>query len=110
MRRSDEVRYGATFTLSLLLSWTVATGLIVLVFWSGPQTLEDAATWAGLWVFTVATPTLQALRIHRSLIDLLRECPTSSPQTRRDLAHARFVVLMCGSMAVLLVCGLRLAR
>ena len=110
MKRSDDFGYGAIFTLSLLLSWTVITGLIGVVFWSGPRTIEDAATWAGLWVFTVATPTLQALRIHRSLTDIHRECPTSWPQVRRDLAHARFVVLMCGSMAVLLVCGLRLAR
>jgi hypothetical protein len=106
MNRTNRVPYGVTFTASLLLSW-LATGLIALGFRAGEQSAQHVAQWAGLWFFTVAAPTLQALRIHWRLNDIVRECPTTSPQVRRDLAHARFVVLMCGSMTVLLVFALQ---
>ena len=110
MMRTNNVRYGLTFTLSLLLSWTLTTGLMALAFWSGDRAPGHAAAWASVWVFTVGVPTMQALRIHRLLNELVRECPTTSPQTRRDLAHARFVVLTCGSMTALLVFALQAMR
>jgi hypothetical protein len=81
-----------------------------MAIWSGPQTIGHAANWVGIWIFTVAAPTLQSFQIHRRLNDVLFECPTTPPQVQRDLSHARFVVLMCGSMTVLLVLGLQLAR
>ena len=108
MKPMNEVRFGVSFALSLLVSWTVATALIGMAIWSGPKTMEHAATWAGVWIFTIGTPTLQALQIHRRLNDVLLECPAMPPRVRRDLSHARFVVVMCGSMTVLLVFGLHL--
>ena len=107
MMRTDEVRYGVTFMLSLLLSWTLTTGILALAFWSGDRIAGRATVWASVWVFTVGVPTMQALRIHRVLGDLVRDCPTIPAQTRRGLAHARFVVLMCGSMTVLLLFALQ---
>jgi len=107
MGSRNEVGFGVSFALSLLLSWTLATALIGMAIWSGPQTIGHAAKWAGVWIFTVGAPTLQALQIHRRLNDVLLDCPTTSPQVRRDLSHARFVVLMCGSMTILLIFGLR---
>jgi len=106
MGSTSGVRYGVVFTISLLLSWTLVTGLLMLSYRAGSQSLRDAAQWAGLWFFTVGAPTVQALRIHRCLNEVVRECPVLSPQVRRDLAHARFVILMCGSMCALLVFGL----
>jgi hypothetical protein len=106
MRSRQGVRFGVSFALSLALSWTLTTALIGMAVWSGPQTIEHAAKWAGIWIFTVAAPTLQAFQIHRRLNDVLFECPAAPPHVQRDLAHARFVVLMCGSMTVLLVFGL----
>jgi hypothetical protein len=106
MNTKHELAFGASFAFSLLLSWTLATALIGMSIWSGPRTIEHAAKWTGVWVFTVGIPTLQALQIHRRLHDVLLECPTTSQQVRRDLSHARFVVLMCGSMTILLVFAL----
>jgi hypothetical protein len=106
MKSRNEVSFGVSFAVSLVLSWTVATALIGMAAWSGPQTIEHAAKWAALWIFTVGAPTVQALQIHRRLNEVLLECPTTPPRVRRDLSHARFVVLMCGSMTLLLVFGL----
>jgi hypothetical protein len=106
MSTRNEVGVGLAFALSLLLSWTLATALIGVAAWSGPRTIEHAAKWAGVWIFTIGAPTLQALLIHRRLNDVLVECPVVPPRIRRDLSHARFVIVMCGSMTVLLVFGL----
>ena len=106
MGRTSGVRYGAVFTISLLLSWTLVTALLVLGYRGSSQSFGDAAQWVGFWFFTVGAPTVQALRIHRCLNEVVRQCPILSPQAHRDLAHARFVILMCGSMCVLLVFGL----
>ena len=84
--------------------------LVALGFRAGQQTVQDAAQWAGLWFFTVAAPTVQALRIHRRLNDIVQESPTTSAQIRRDLAHARFVILMCGTMCVLVVFSLQVVK
>jgi hypothetical protein len=110
MRQSDTPRYGPTLALSLILSWTLATGLIAASFLAGERTPESAALWAGLWFFTIAAPTIQAFRIHRCLVELTRDCPTVATTVTRDLAHARFVVLMCGSMTVLIAFALRASR
>jgi hypothetical protein len=107
MKSRNEVSVGLSFAVSLLLSWTLATALIGMAIWSGPQTIGHAATWAALWIFTVGAPTIQALQIHHRLNEVLLDCPTTSAQVRRDLSHARFVVLMCGSMTLLLVFGLK---
>ena len=107
---SHRVPYGVLFTASLLLSWTLVTAVIALGFRSGQQSLGHAAQWAGLWFFTVGAPTIQALRIHRRLNDIVHECPSTSAQIRRDLEHARFVILMCGTMCVLLVFSLQVVK
>jgi len=106
MKRANDVPYGLLFTVSLVLSWTLVTAAIALGFRAGQQSLQAAAQWAGLWFFTVAAPTIQALRIHRRLNDIVHACPATSPQVRRELEHARFIILMCGSLCVLLVFGL----
>ena len=106
MSTRNEIGVGVPFALSLLLSWTLATALIGRAAWSGPQTIEHVAKWAGVWIFTIGAPTVQAILIHRRLNDVLGECRAASPQIRRDLSHARFVITMCGSMTVLLVFGL----
>ena len=106
MHIRNEVNVGVPFALSLLLSWTLATALIGMAAWSGPRTIEHAAKWAAVWIFTIGAPTLQALVIHRRLNDVLVECGTATPRVRRDLSHARFVIMMCGSMTVLLMFGL----
>ena len=106
MSRTTHVGYGAIFTLSLLLSWTLVTALLALAYLAGGRSPASAAQWAGLWFFTVAATTLQAIRLHRNLNDIAHECPVLSRQVRRDLARARFVILTCGSMCALLVFGL----
>ena len=106
MNPRNELGFGAAFGLSLLLSWIPTTALIGMAIWSGPRTIDHAATWVGVWIFTIGAPTLVALQIHRRLNDVLLECPAMPPRVRRDLSHARFVILMCGSMTVLLVFGL----
>lgn len=105
MTTARRTRYGITFTLSLALSWTLATGLIALACWSGERTPERFASWAGLWIFTIGVPTLQALRVHRRLNEL-HAAAMIPERTRRDLAHTRFILLLCGSMVVLIVIGL----
>lgn len=95
------------FSLSLLLSWTLVSGALAFAAWVDRQTLPLLTMWAGLWVFTVLAPSLQALLIHRRLGEVLHSCPVTPPQVLRDLGHARFVIVMCGSMTVLLVWTLR---
>ena len=110
MDTAPRLRFGVTFTLSLIMSWTFATGVLALAGWTDSHTPQHFMTWVSLWVFTVAIPTVQALRIHRRLGEVLQDCAMTSPQVRRDLAHARFVIVMCGSMTVLLVVGLHFGR
>ena len=102
-----RVRCGVMFGFSLVLSWLLITPLVGFAFWSGPHTSDALSTWIGVWVFAVAVPTLQALLVHRRLNDALAACPTLVPRVRRDLAHTRFVLLMCGSMTALLAFTLR---
>lgn len=95
------------FGLSLVLSWTLVSGALAFAAWLDRQTPQLLTTWAGLWVFTVLAPSIQALLIHLRLGEVLQSCPMTPPQVHRDLAHARFVIVMCGSMTVLLVWTLR---
>jgi hypothetical protein len=105
---TTSVRYGLAFAASLALSWTLVTGLIAMAFWSGPHTASNLARWTCLWVFTVGTPTVQALRLHWRLNDLVETCPSVPAAVRRDLKHTRFAFLMFGSMTVLTVLALEL--
>ena len=103
-----RVGYGPAFVTSLVISWTLVTGLIALAFWYGPHSGSNLARWTCLWVFTVGTPTIQAVRVHRRLNDLLGACPSVPAAVRRDLIHTRFALLMFGSMTVLTVLTLEL--
>jgi hypothetical protein len=106
MQRVNHVGYGVTFGLSLILSWLLVTPFLMLAFWSGPHTRDELTKWVGLWIFTVGAPTLQAIRLHRRLNDLLQMCPTVAGPVRRELAYTRFALLMFGSMTVLMVISL----
>ena len=110
MGSRENASYGPMFVMSLLTSWTLVTGLIGMLAWPDRNSPERVATWIGLWVFTVAVPTIQAVRIHGVLRETLGDGRTLSPRSRSALAHARVLILICGSMAVLLVFGLIAAR
>ena len=110
MDTAPRLRFGVTFTLSLIVSWVCATAMLTLAGWSDSHTTSRLMTWVSVWAFTVVIPTVQALRIHRRLGEVLQDCATASPQVRRDLAHARFVILMCGSVTALLVVALHFGR
>lgn len=101
---------GLMFVTSLLISWTLVTGLIGMLAWSDAQTPGHLAKWIGLWAFTVGIPTLQSVRIHGLLRDVVHDCPVTAQHSRRDLAHARVVILFCGSMTVLFVFALFVER
>ena len=101
--------YGLLFVTSLLISWTLVTGLIGMLAWSEART-GHLAKWIGLWAFTVGIPTLQSMRIHGLLRDVVHDCPVTAQHSRRDLAHARVVILFCGSMTVLFVFALFVER
>jgi hypothetical protein len=95
------------FRLSLLMSWTLITGALAFAAWTDRHTPQLLTTWIGLWVFAVVGPTMQALLIHRRLGEVLHSCPMTPPRVHRDLAHARFVIVMCATMTVLLAWALR---
>ena len=105
--KNADIRYGLLFSLSLSLSWTLTSALIAMSFWSGAHTFEAASHWMGLWMFTVAAPSIQAVWLHRRLNQVLIACPALDAGVRRDLLHIRFTLLMFGSMTVLIVIGPR---
>jgi hydrogenase/urease accessory protein HupE len=110
MDAERNVGYGLMFAISLLMSWTLVTGLIGLLAWSDGQAPGHLAKWIGIWAFTVGIPTMQSVRIHGLLRDVAQDCPVTSAHSRRALAHARVVILVCGSMTVLFVFGLFVGR
>ena len=110
MEARDGAGYGPMFVMSLVMSWTLTTGAIGMLAWSDDRSPERLATWISLWVFTVAVPTIQAIRIHRVLSEITRGAGHSSPRSRRALEHARVLILICGTMTVLLVFGLVVKR
>ena len=101
MSKNQSVPYGAAYGASLVLSWTMVTAILGLAAWSGDRSVESLARWFGLWVFTVAAPTLVSVSVHRALRALVRNYPDMPERARRDLAHARWAFLMLGTMAVL---------
>ena len=101
MSDNMSVPFGAAFGASLVLSWTMVTAILGLAAWSGDRTVDSLTRWLGLWVFTVAAPTLLSLSVHRALGALIRSYPDIPRRIRRDLAHARWAFLMFGTMAVL---------
>ena len=106
----ENASYGPMFVMALVTSWTLVTGLIGMLAWPDQHSPERVATWIGLWVFAVAVPTVQAVRIHGVLREAFRDGRTLSPRSRGALAQARVLILICGSMVVLLVFGLMATR
>ncbi|HVG54819.1 MAG TPA: hypothetical protein VM846_10330 [Vicinamibacterales bacterium] len=102
MHSRNESRLGVIFTTALIVTW-LATGLIAVMGWHDREVPGRLLQWIALWAFTVAAPTIQALRIHRLLDDFDRDFPTPSQGSLRQLEHARIVILICGSMTVLCV-------
>jgi len=102
MHSGNERRFGVMFTTALIVTW-LTTGLIVVLGWPDRQAAARLLPWIALWVFTVAAPTIQAFRLHRLLVDFDRGFPTASPGPLGELAQARIVILICGSMTVLCV-------
>src|SRR5262245_13427862 len=107
MTAAPRLRLGLIFALSLLTSWTAATGLLALAGWADRHAPHRLTTWAVLWVFTVAAPAVQSLRVHRRLGEVLQDWPATPPRVRHDLEHTRYVMVMCGVMTVVLVVALR---
>lgn len=99
--------YGVAFVMTLIGSWTLATALIALAFWNGPHTAAHLGPWASLWLFAVAAPTVQAIRVHRCLNELHGPVPD---RVTRDLMHTRFALPMFGVMTVLAAFSLVLSR
>jgi uncharacterized membrane protein len=102
--------YRLLFAISLLTSWTLGTGLIAMLGWWDEHAPRQIATWIFLWLFTVGVPTIQAFRIHAVLREMGQGRVHVSARSRRALAHARVLILICGSMTVLLVFGLLVNR
>ena len=102
MHSKNRTGLGVMFITALIVTW-LATGLIVVMGWPDRQAPARLLQWIVLWFFAVVAPTIQALRIHRLLDDLDRPFPTTSDGSLRQLAHARIVILICGSMTVLCV-------
>lgn len=109
MGAKEPAGYGPLFATSLLTSWTFVTGLIGMLAWPDLRSAKHVAAWIFMWMFTVGVPTIQALRIHAVLSEMRQAGVHVSPRSRRALAHARVLILICGSMTALLVFGL-LAR
>ena len=101
MGTARSIGYGIAFGVTLISSWTLATWLIAVAFWSGPHTNAQLARWASLWFFAVAAPGLQAIRIHRCLQQLLDGAYEVPDPVTRDLMHTRFALPMFGMMTVL---------
>jgi hypothetical protein len=110
METNETARPGVLFTLSLLNSWTVGTGAISMLGWIDQHSSERIATWVGVWIFTIAVPTVQATRINSVLSELRRDGRPLSPRSRRILARAQVLILICGSMTALLLYGLFVNR
>jgi hypothetical protein len=101
---------GVVFGTALVLSWTLVTANIALVIWSeraGPPV--RLATWIALWVFSVLTPTLSALTIHRALARLPGEGPERD-RSLDELARLRPFLLLSANMALLSACALIFGR
>ena len=106
MKTTSSTAFGGAFTAALILCWTLTTALLAVTAWRSPDNPKRLATWMALWLFTVAVPTLHAIRIHERLNDVLLNCVTVPPPVRRDLMHARFVIVTCGSITALLAWAL----
>jgi hypothetical protein len=106
--RSD--RFGLLFSAVLVLSWTLVTAGIAMAIWadraSPPLRL---ASWLTLWMFTVVTPTLSALTIHRAL-RRITDGRSMDERSRDELVRLRPFLLLSANMALLSACALIFGR
>ena len=94
MHTQSRSSAGIAFLATLLLSWTLVTGVIGVAIWvEREKSFIRLATWLSLWAFSVLGPTLNALAIHRSL-----ENPAASVD---QLARLRPFLLLYANMVVL---------
>lgn len=105
-----SVRYDIGFTLSLGQSWTLVTAVLALSFWWGDRSLSSMRDWGLLWLFTVVAPTIQAMKMHRRLRELVDVCPAMPPRVLRDFKETRVALPLLGTLAVLAAFGLGLGR
>lgn len=111
MTVQKHIGYGVPFAASLAITWTLLTPTIGLAFWRTSDWSWNAAMpWLWLWVFTVLMPTTGALRLHRRLNDLVDNVPDVPDRIVRDLANARWLFLMLGSMTGLAALSLIVSR
>jgi len=103
-RSNTVLPIGVMFGFALLLSWTLMTAGVALAIWSErPASAARLGTWMSLWAFTVLTPTLSALSLHRSIARL--STPVDHP-SMAELARLRPFLLLSANMALLSACAL----
>jgi hypothetical protein len=106
--RPTSLPLGVMFGIALLMSWTLMTAGVALAMWSDrTESLVRLGTWASLWAFTVLTPTLSALSIHRSVVRL---SAAGDGRSLAELARLRAFLLLSASMALLSACALVFER
>jgi hypothetical protein len=105
-----RVRFDLGFLLALGQCWVIGTTLLAYAGWSGDRTPRALAEWSVLWIFTVAAPTIQALKVHRRLRELQHASPHIPERALRDLLEARTAFPLLGSLVVLWAFALGLGR
>ena len=100
MTTENRPRLGATFVMTLALSWVFVTTVIALCIWRDRTgSLIRLASWISLWVFTVLVPTLNAMTVHRAIADLQRHDENNT--VLDSLAPLKPGLLLCANMALL---------
>jgi hypothetical protein len=103
-RSKSLLPLGVMFGTSLLLSWTLMTAGVALAMWSDrTESAVRLGTWMSLWAFTVLTPTLSALSLHRSIARL---SAAGDDPSLAELARLRSFLLLSANMALLSACAL----
>ena len=99
-------RAGMVLVLVLALSWIFPTAGIALAIWTeraGPWV--RIASWISLWVFSVLTPTLSTLTIHRALARVAGGARWEE-RSLDELDRLRPFLLLSANMAFLSACAL----
>jgi hypothetical protein len=111
MTAERHIRYDVPFAAALVITSALLTPTLGLAFWRTSDWSWNAAMpWLWLWVFTALMPTAAALFLHRRLNDLVANVPDVPDRIVRDLANARWLFLMFGSMTGLAALSLIVSR
>jgi hypothetical protein len=109
MTTRDPASGTAVFTTTLVLSWTVLTAATVMAAWTErSHSGLRMAEWASLWIFTVPVPTVQALRLRRSMAPVTGT--VEAERRARTLARLGPALLLSANMALLSAFALILGR